>query len=568
MTAFLAARFCVCVFARIESRWRRRTAFWILWSPVCLAVSLFLFSFVADDLTFLRTPSYVVGLSAPLLVFNVTLLISALAGFRADKETRMPRAHSWNGPRIGKRCLAVATLLIVAIFLFDLQLRHQLAELKDETLADWTARPTATIENKDNAALVFLELEDSRDVLSRWDTSLEDVSLRELNPEDALLTGLHECEPAFEAIRRAAKKTAWDLPGDASQHPLMDDDEEARLFHTAVRLFAYDLVVRTELGDTAGTGNDLLCLRKAAAHLASEPTSIGLLCAGQAWSMTTSTFERLLQSRSALSDDVLRSLIDEQYNPRLVLPEALTGAKTAFTSLMCDLYLGELNDQQLEELGLQSISELPATLRVFGGFLDRITTARDDLSALQWRTQVFDSFATRLTDPQATTDELHDQFRMRIPRGTTLTADSRDMLFYSVVAVNDAQQLMNLMAAATLFRREHGRFPKDTVELTPNYLTEMPRSLRDGEPYRLRTVGDGLVIYSAEDARDIESEPATSGNIRRNSTRFLISTAFLGEEFKSMYGTEKPSESGSGPTREDTLPPAGTIEPEANLLPQ
>ena len=274
------------------------------------------------------------------------------------------------------------------------------------------------------------------------------------------------------------------------------------------------------------------------------------------------------QQLTITPDDVLHTLIDEEYNARLVLPEALAGAKTAFTSLMCDLYLGQLNIQQLKELGLQSLTELPATLRVFGDFLDRISTARDDLTALQWRTQVFDSFATRLTDPEATTDELHDQFRMRIPRGTTLTADNRDMLFYSVVAVNDAQQLMNLMAAATLFRRERGSFPKDAVDLTPNYLTEVPRSLRDGEPYRLKTVGDGLVIYSAQDAREIESELASSGSIRLSSTRFLFSTAFLGEEFKSMYGTEKPSVSGSGPTPEDTLPPADQVEPEADLLPQ
>ena len=248
-----------------------------------------------------------IGLSAPLLVFNVTLLISALLGFRTDKETAMPRARSWNRARRAKRFLAVAALMILAILLFDLQLRHQLAELKDKTLADWTARPTATVENKDNAALVFLELEDSRDVLSKWDTSLEDASLRELNSEDEFLTGLRECEPAFQIIRRAAKKTGWDLPGDASQHVLMDDGEEALLFRSAIRLFACDLVVRTEGGNTTETGNDLLCLRKAAAHLASEPTSISLLCAGQAWSMTKSAFERLLQSRSALSDDELWS---------------------------------------------------------------------------------------------------------------------------------------------------------------------------------------------------------------------------------------------------------------------
>ncbi len=533
ITACLAAQLCVCLFARIEARWRRRLSFWTLWVPISLAVSVFLFSFAADDLIFFQSPHYVIGLSAPLCIFNLTLLFSALKGFRTNKESGIPQARSWNAWRSGKRLLTAAALLVVATFLFDLQLRCQLSNLKAATLAESESRPPTLVADEDNAALVALELENSRSLLMEWNARLEDFRLREFDSADPDLAELHECEPAFAIIRKAAEKPAWQLPDNQFAHALLQDDEHVRLLQRTLRLFALHLLTRAERGDTSDIDDNLQSLRQTAAHLTADSATMNLLRGAQAWHMTRATLERLLQSDSLPSNPVLRSLIDEQHNPRRILPEAFSRSKTTFTTMLCDLYLGQLNDEQLKEMGLQNISEMPPPLRAVGHFLDRITKAHDDLIALQWQSEVFDAFAARLSDSTATTDALLDNFRLRIPRGTTLlNADNRHTIFYSVVAISDTQQLINLMAAATLYRREHGTYPIEIGDLIPTYLTAVPISLTDGQAYRLKPAGDGLVIYSTEDSREVESELSNAGFIRRGSARSLTSTALLGDAFR------------------------------------
>jgi hypothetical protein len=50
--------------------------------------------------------------------------------------------------------------------------------------------------------------------------------------------------------------------------------------------------------------------------------------------------------------------------------------------------------------------------------------------------------------------------------------------------------------AAERFRLAQGRWPKDSTELVPAYLKQVPLDPYDGQPIRLRAVADGLAIYS------------------------------------------------------------------------
>jgi hypothetical protein len=518
----------------------------MLWVPVCLAVSLFLFSFVGDDTIFFEMPSFAIGLSATLLVFNLTLPGSALLGFRRDKETAALRARTWNLARTGKRLIAASIMTLLAIILFDLQLQYQLRQLKATTLKEWESQPAQEVADVDNAALVFLELLEHEELLDRWKPVIEDLSLRDFDSDDERLAELDTCKPVFEILRRAAAKPLYRFPGDKGLPTLLEDDKPSRLFVSAVGLFALHTVQQADQGDVDAAWKDLLALRNAAKHQASDPSLTQLMRGAGAWSISNKVCERILRSKNTISNNDLRRLIDEQHNPRLALPNAFASAETAFTLQLCNTYLGTLSDEELDDLNLQHISDLPPIVRFLAHIPDRLMKARDDLIALKARNDVFDSYASRLNDPTATTDDLIHQYRLQLfPVGTMQSGDMRSDAFITIVGISDIQKLSNIMVAATLYERDHGTYPDGTSGLVSTYLTTEPHSLSDGVPYEITSLNGGIVIYRADDAREIEAQLASFGTIEKATAERRYWT-FLGPAHTSVFSTNREAEESDG----------------------
>jgi hypothetical protein len=64
-------------------------------------------------------------------------------------------------------------------------------------------------------------------------------------------------------------------------------------------------------------------------------------------------------------------------------------------------------------------------------------------------------------------------------------------------------RLTDLALAAAAFRAQHGRYPARAGDLVPAFIPAMPQDPFDGQPLRMRAVGDDLLLYSvADDARD------------------------------------------------------------------
>jgi hypothetical protein len=57
-------------------------------------------------------------------------------------------------------------------------------------------------------------------------------------------------------------------------------------------------------------------------------------------------------------------------------------------------------------------------------------------------------------------------------------------------------QLLRIASAINVYRAEHGAYPKQLTELTPNYLTTLPVDIFHGATMQYRLQGDGYILYS------------------------------------------------------------------------
>jgi hypothetical protein len=59
--------------------------------------------------------------------------------------------------------------------------------------------------------------------------------------------------------------------------------------------------------------------------------------------------------------------------------------------------------------------------------------------------------------------------------------------------------------AVEAYRRKHGKPPERLEQLVPEFLPTLPVDPRDGQPLRIKRLGDELVIHAPQDADSIKS---------------------------------------------------------------
>lgn len=550
--AVVAARLCVGLVARIGQRWVRRIVFWLLVVPGALIVCGRLFVPVSDDMYMRASPSHVIIVGAPLLAFVLSLIGCGLFGFRSGAEPGIPRAKGWKTGRAALQSIALWPLLILSLFLFDLELQYRLRSLKAKTLETWTSIELPTVADDDNAAVSYAALKNWTEAVTKWhdgyqdeyaEFSIEDVDFA----DEQLILLTEECEPAFEVIRMGSRRPSFQLRRDRTSPDLYAKDESLELLRRGIQLFYINLLARAHRGEIAEAYSDTQVLLRLAKQLDSDVRRVGRMTAMLSRQLAKDSVQRLLQIDPQPDQEHLVGLIDEQHNPRETLAIVFAWTEAEHVTAMCNHYLWEISEDEQDDLYGPDVQRMPGPIKYLVRMTMRVSSARDDLIATRFCSDVYASFAARYEDPTATSDALVARLGRRIPLGTISRVDPRDVLYHWTLASNTDQQLINLMVAATQFHRQHARFPKELTELVPDYLSSVPICGADGNPIRRRPLGNGLVIYGERDEYTIDKDFEELGSVRRhNAIKYLHSSVFLGEAFERVFRKPVPYEDEAG----------------------
>jgi hypothetical protein len=524
--AFFAGRFSVSIAARIERRWLRRLVIWLVVFPSVSAVCLYATATFGDDMILLRLPRLFIGVFLPTTVFAVSFMISAFRGFKMNPEAQARRACQW---RDGRRLVALTAALGASLIAYDWQLKNDLIQLKETTLAEWQQTQQEVIPDDQNAASEFLSFGEFHEDLDAWQTkaqtrfgtglSGENINAElffstipnsanvededsftpetlyvETNFSDEWFVGLQDCEGAFQQLREGAAKPqlaiVWPL-----EYPNDEDlKTEFSLLTKTIGLFQINLLAVASRGNLQQAYSDVNILLTIARHFEGDITSRGQRVGSFARGKARAAIEHLLYLEPQPPAELLKPLVQEKHNPRFRLPEAMKWETARFITQKCDAHLGLLK---------QAERELPGDLRVmdrFPPFLpSRLAMAGDDMALAQARSVIYQKFADRWADPSMTGEKLLEESRNHWPPLTYSGDDHRDVQFFSANARHDSQQSINLMVAATLFHIQTGEFPGKVSDLVPEILSAVPVSMRDGKSFSLHSFNQGLIVCSPFD---------------------------------------------------------------------
>ena len=564
--AFFAGRFCVSVAAGIERRWLRRLVFWLVVFPSVSTVCLYATMTFGDDMILLRLPGLFIGVFLPTTVFAVTFMISAFRGFKANPKSQERRACSWND---GRKLIVLTTLLGCSLFAYDWQLKNELLQLKETTLAEWRKTPQVAIPDDQNAASEFLSLGEFHEVLDVWHTKAqarfgEEGFERDINsnlffstipnspdakaedvyaPEtlyvetdfsDEWFIGLKDCEGAFQKIRDGAVKPHLALIRRLEYPTEEQFESEFELLGKTLDLFKINLLAVAARGDLATAYRDVAVLLTTARHFESDITGEVQRFGTFARLLARDAIQHLLYLEPQPPAEFLRPLIDEKHNPRYRLPELMNWETALIVVRKCDAYLDLLEQDERDSMwDLNVMNRFPAFLS------SRLAMAGDEMPRLRNRFAIYTRIAERWEDTSVTGDTLLKELIDQWPPDAWSGGDNRDLTFYATNFRYDIQQSINLMIAATLFQIQTGEFPATISDLVPRMLSAIPFSLRDGNHFSVQPFNRGLIVCSSDEV-DKAAEVASNPNSINFAEDFGYGSTFLGPAYRLAHIREVP----------------------------
>lgn len=564
VVAFFTGRFSVSIAARIERRWLRRLVFWLVVFPTVAAVCLYAMASFGDDMVLVRWPRLFVGIFLPITVFAVTFVISAFRGFRVNPDTQTRQACRWHD---GRRSVACTVALAASLAAYDWQLKNDLLQLKETTLAEWKKTPQETVPDNQNSAIEYLSLGEFREVLDAWHTKAKarfrtdgfgtdigkDLFFSTVpNPEkvkggsiltpetlhvetdfsDEWFDGMQDCEEAFQRLRNGAAKPRLAImrPLDNPNNEKLDSQFEQ--LASTLKLFQLRLLAVASRGNLQQAYKDVDVLLTIARHFDRDIEINGQRFGNFARSLAIDAIEHLLYLAPKPPTALLTPLIRHDYNPRNQLPESMKLGTVRFITRMCDTHLGLLKPEEFD---------LPWSFNAkarFPPFLpSRLAMAGDDMALAQARSAIYQKFANGWADLGMTGEKLVENLRAHWPPLLVAGDDPRDFQLISANHRYNHQQCINLMVAAALYQITTGEYPADVEQLVPEFLSAVPVSIRDGKQFSLHPFNGGLIVT---DPYDLDTALKVVSN--RDSTRFakdfMHASSLLGAVYRLAHTRE------------------------------
>lgn len=246
---------------------------------------------------------------------------------------------------------------------------------------------------------------------------------------------------------------------------------------TTCQLLHFDAAMNAQEGDVHAAITSCRASLNALASLRDEPVLISQLVRFAGRAMLSSTIERVLAQVEANDEDLRR------------LQAAIEEEERSHADLLCVRACRVEMDDYF-------------TLRAAG----KVQTKYDQLGHIPWHYKLpgwlqrcrAEYLKWHNAQVEMAKQPLHLQDWKKAPYDETVLTTASALI--KVVEANQrtCAQLRSLAAglAAERFRQAKGRWPKVLAELTPEYLAAVPADPYDGNPLRLVTRPDGLVIYS------------------------------------------------------------------------
>jgi len=101
-----------------------------------------------------------------------------------------------------------------------------------------------------------------------------------------------------------------------------------------------------------------------------------------------------------------------------------------------------------------------------------------------------------------------------------------------------SRALSNIGIAACLFRKEHDRWPESLSLLSPGYLPGVPVDPEEEQPFLVKLIDDGMMVYSPWQEELFEKYEDTESWWQEVADRMLGGTLFLGEAYTRRQEAE------------------------------
>ncbi|MBW8035904.1 MAG: hypothetical protein FVQ79_09810 [Planctomycetes bacterium] len=414
----------------------------------------------------------------------------------------MPETYEQKRLKFWHVLLGIFILLIFTWITFYMRSRAEFAAAMDKVRAaghpitfaelnEWYSIPPG----EQNAADTILE---ALSYYNEWDREktkpLPVIGEKELLPDELYDPNtlnlarqyLADNKEMLDLLHEAAKIKHARYPADfeMGQAVLL---QHLRPLRDAVRLISIEAQVQIENNQPQKALQTLETMKAISHSLANEPILISQLVLIACDNLTINTAERLI-SRCDLSQAQLNRLAN-----LIASMQANSPMKTGFIGERCFMvsYIADSSTAAMNGGG-SGMRFAYAGLRISG------LAYNDGVTNIEIQTQAIDLFKLPLADRLTAADAIDKKIKalgyLNFFTKITMPAIVR-------VIQRDVKYAANLDVAQTAiavekYKRTTGNLPKNLIDLTPEYIKEIPTDPFDGKPLRYKKTEKGFIVYS------------------------------------------------------------------------
>jgi hypothetical protein len=495
--------------------------FLVFFAPAALLVLWSYANSLGDHGHLIRTTWFAYAFSW-LAAFTLCSVLVWRCGLRRPGAEQARTAAGWPRGKLWLGFGGAALALAFTLWNLDLGARADLAIARQEAGAMLLRLTPPPVADADNAARLYADaVKDLGEPLAdAWrEAALRGLDAREKvdwkSPQIAEL--VKKRQDALALLRKAAAMPRCSF---AVERTLLADANihaTARKLHRdGVAFLAADARVQAAQGNLPRAFEDVTAMLGILRHASAE---LGLVWGGEvaAWR----TLEDVLRLTPPGKDQLpaldapelpalVRKVREEQALLGMVLPVALSQPSLVLETI-------RKNDGPTAALALEA-AVVPA----------RVFFSSDELAVMH---KLLDDYQKSPPSPREESPRDWAELRTSVESdpttiyGATYLKPKFEVLLAAGSQLAALRQTSRTGLAAAAYRRKYGQYPERLEQLAPEFLPALPVDPRDGQPLRLRRVGDLLVVYAPQDAAEVEEGKVRHPERREPPPIFRLSAA-------------------------------------------
>jgi hypothetical protein len=427
--------------------------------------------------------------------FGVGALVS---GFRPEPFVPYePRASYWSLRGMAAWLALMAGVLSLALVAQDFTLREDLREHAAEAADVARKLAPASVDAADNAAVHYQRVVDMMDEINKWrEEGPDDLTEQLLKCEvedEAVAEYFRRLEPMFAELRLAARCNHCRFDDKYVPLHIIDGMEARYALITAMQLVRQLSNYQACQARPAEAIESLELIRRFVDHLDDDPRAregvFYYWCEG--W--VQQGVEHLSAHGGELPPEVLhRLVVTEPLPTETIYREGIQWHAAAIQQHVVNVYSGA--EFQRPEFQFD---------QAFGQGRDKTAPHWLLLAAMRATTQSDELAALRATFPFVERPDDDDAWKRKwdeaIPSGRLVSsALSISYLPHWVDRAEADRRLTNIAVAAMLYRQDEGQWPESLEALVPKHLEAVLPPGEGEEPFRVKAIEGGLMVYSAD----------------------------------------------------------------------